>query len=139
MSHGHFSEIRPVQLTLEFRFGGTLLGPARFTHIETCAADVCRVFKRSEELRDCISSLTEMDGQLVELRSELANLTEDAVAETPGEEPNEPIITVVSRKTDYSTLDLDRGKRMLRAREGAIKSMKHLIAKRIKERTSGHK
>jgi len=39
-------------------YGGTLLGPARFSHIETCAQEACRAFKRKEELDERISTLS---------------------------------------------------------------------------------
>jgi hypothetical protein len=36
--------------------GGTMLGPAQFARIETYAQEVCRAFKRKEELKDSITT-----------------------------------------------------------------------------------
>ncbi|KAF9243162.1 ribosomal protein S5 domain 2-type protein [Melanogaster broomeanus] len=96
-------------------FGGTLLGPVRFTHIETCASEVCRKFKKVEEMEECIQTLKTLDDLLAVLRAELD--------------------TMISDKTpDYSIiqqgLDLTKAKRLIHARESAIKNVKMLIAKR---------
>ncbi|KAF8653276.1 hypothetical protein AX16_003978 [Volvariella volvacea WC 439] len=163
-------------------YGGTLLGPARFTHVETCAAEVCREFKRSEELRDCISTLREMDDLVARMRSELADtntgatlvkgsnmagggLSNDHSADTnsaaiivdsgndASSSSTSAPITVDSKtafttsatieivvppikKSDYSGLDVPRAKKLIRARESAMKSLKALIAKRRREHIS---
>jgi hypothetical protein len=102
-------------------YGGTLLGPARFSHIEACAQEVSRKFKRKEEFEDCISTLSTLDDILGDLRAELANLPGSSTAVTP-------------KKTDYSLFhadeDLPKAKRLIGAREKAIKSVKVLIEKR---------
>lgn len=120
---------------LSYRFGGTLLGGARFDHIETCTTEVCQQFRRSEELRDCISSLNEMDGQLEKLRAELAGLN-PTPSSTPASLAQEPAIRVVGKPPNYKLIDLGRGKRIMRARESAIKNMKILIANRRKENSA---
>ena len=113
-----------------------MLGPARFAHIETCAQEVCRMFKRKEELEDCISALSTLDDILVDLRSELANLkgsddhaTTSADMDAKGLSPQKN-----PKKPDYSQLraenDLSKAKRLVGARENAIKSVKKLVAKR---------
>ena len=57
------------------RFGGTLLGPASFQHIETCATEVCKTFNQTEELQDCMTALHLLDDILVrDYRRKLANL-----------------------------------------------------------------
>ena len=132
------------------RFGGTLLGPARFQHIETCATEVCKTFKQTEELQDCITTLRMLDDMLVEHRKKLRALKDRTVSENPdqdvagspstkasaGEElakednsgfckPN-PIIPKVA---DYSSLDISKAKRLITARESSIKSVTALITK----------
>jgi hypothetical protein len=52
-----------------------MLGPARFTHIETCAAEVCKHFKLQEDLKDCRTMLSSLDDILADLRSEFTTLT----------------------------------------------------------------
>ncbi|KAJ7928442.1 ribosomal protein S5 domain 2-type protein [Mycena leptocephala] len=103
-------------------YGGTMLGPARFSHIETCALEVCREFKRREEVKDCLTTLGTLDDILAQLREELAVLKGDTAA-VPGKTP------------DYSgwiDWDLPKARRLIRAREGAINSVKELISKHNK-------
>jgi putative IMPACT (imprinted ancient) family translation regulator len=103
-------------------YGGTMLGPARFSHIETCALEVCREFKRREEVKDCLTTLGTLDDILAQLREELAVLKGDTAA-VPGKTP------------DYSgwiDWDLPKARRLIRAREGAINSVKELISKHKK-------
>src|SRR5271154_5308489 len=67
-------------LFLDFeRYGGILLGPARFTHIETCAREVCRDFKRKVEVEEHISTLRSLDDILADLRAEFrrSSMTSD--------------------------------------------------------------
>ncbi|KAF8178609.1 ribosomal protein S5 domain 2-type protein [Mycena galopus ATCC 62051] len=99
-------------------YGGTMLGPARFTHIETCALEVCREFKRREEVKDALTTLRSLDDILAQLRDELAVLKGESAA------------TV--RTPDYSgwiDWDLPKARRLIRAREGAISSVKELLSK----------
>ncbi|KAJ7106051.1 hypothetical protein C8R43DRAFT_218461 [Mycena crocata] len=100
-------------------YGGTMLGPARFSHIETCALEVCREFKRREEVKDCLATLKTLDDILSQLRDQLALLMPQTAA-APAKVP------------DYSgwiDWDLPKARRLIRAREGAISSVKELISK----------
>ena len=107
-----------------YRYGGTLLGPARFTHIETCASEVCREFKRSEELRESITTLQTLDDLLVTLRDQLASLTtQSSTASSSTPERN-------SKKPDYKGMDVVKAKRLIQARENSLRSVKVLIAKK---------
>ncbi|KAG5650817.1 hypothetical protein H0H81_010929 [Sphagnurus paluster] len=101
-------------------YGGTMLGPARFSHIETCATEVCQEFKRAEELRECISTLTTLDAVLAGLRAEYSEALSN---EKPAASQNS------SAPKSYTNLDLDKGRRLIKARENAIKSVKLLLAK----------
>lgn len=102
-----------------------MLGPARFTHIEHCALEVCRAFKRKEELNECLSTLSTLDDILGQLRSELADLIpEDATSSTTRKH---------AKKPDYSgwiSSDLPKARRIITARESAITTVKTAIAKR---------
>ncbi|KZT51593.1 hypothetical protein CALCODRAFT_419606, partial [Calocera cornea HHB12733] len=49
-------------------YGGVLLGPVRFTHIEDCAREVCQFFKSYEEVEELIARLTALDDELAALR-----------------------------------------------------------------------
>ncbi|KAJ6497706.1 ribosomal protein S5 domain 2-type protein [Mycena sanguinolenta] len=99
-------------------YGGTLLGPARFSHIETCTLEVCREFKRREEVKDALTTLRSLDDILAQLRDELVALK--------GETTSAP-----AKKPDYSgwiDWDLPKARRLIRAREGSINSVKTLLS-----------
>jgi len=146
-----------------FRYGGTLLGPARFSHIETCATEVCKTYKQIEELQDCIMTLRMLDETLADLRKELAevgskgegelsassrepgsaiigpdpttsasDLLPDAHRSTP--EKEEGADSNVKPKTpDYSNLDVAKAKRLIKARESSVKSVRTLIEKKARQ------
>lgn len=109
------------------------MGPARFTHITTCAREVCRAFKIWDELEECITSLTSLDAVLESLRAELAQFI------VPSEEDDLPAaISRAKHKStkppDYSdllpTMDVKRAKRLITARENAIKIVKATLVKK---------
>ncbi|KAH9485499.1 Protein IMPACT-A [Psilocybe cubensis] len=112
-------------------YGGIMLGPVRFTHIETCATEVCKEFKRSEELQDCITTLRTLDDLLSVQREKLAALNNNESSGT--NVPSSPAIHAIPRaakKSDYSGIDLSKAKRLIHARENAIKGVKALISKK---------
>jgi hypothetical protein len=97
-----------------------MLGPIRFTHIETCAAEVCKRFKLREDLKDCRTMLTSLDDILADLRSEFTVLT------------GKPS---THKTMDYDSIDdLTRLRKLVIAREVAIKSIKALIGKAKEQR-----
>jgi len=96
-------------------YGGMLLGSARFSHIKTSASEVCQEFKRKEALQECISTLTTQDAQ-------------------PSPAPNHSMSLATPSSKDYSDIDLAKGKRLIKARESAIKSIKLLLVKRRESR-----
>lgn len=96
-----------------------MLGPARFTHIETCAAEVCKRFKSQEDLRDCRAMLSSLDEILADLRSEFTALT------------GKPS---THKTMDYDSIDdLAKLRKLVVAREAAIESIKSLIGKAAAE------
>ncbi|KAL0072488.1 hypothetical protein AAF712_000251 [Marasmius tenuissimus] len=110
-------------------YGGIMLGPARFSHIETCAFEVCHSFKRKEDLRECILALNTLDDTLADLRRELAELTQ---GEDNQNESRSSDKTGRRKPPNYSEMteaDLPKAKRLVLARENAISSVKKLIAK----------
>jgi len=110
-------------------YGGTLLGPARFSHIETCASEVCKQFRRAEELRECISTLKTLDTLLDVLRSEYKDHTSADASLQGKDQPGPDKATRSSTPRDYSNLDLQKGRRLIKARENAVRSVKLLLAK----------
>ncbi|KAF9451506.1 ribosomal protein S5 domain 2-like protein [Macrolepiota fuliginosa MF-IS2] len=120
-------------------YGGTLLGPSRFDHIETCTAEVCRAFKRSEELRESIATLETLDVLLEGLREELVLLQQEtAVLNPSGSESQSPPLWKAppvrdagepkeKKKPDYSSIDLAKTRRLIKARENAIKWVKESL------------
>lgn len=127
-----------------YRYGGTLLGPARFSHIETCATEVCKAYKKSEELQDCITTLRTLDDLLFTHREQLASLTTTTMTENdasstsispaPSNEPSSPPSSQnrEAKKADYKNLDVTKAKRLIQARENSIKVVKAMIAKKSK-------
>ncbi|KAF8622749.1 hypothetical protein AX15_006839 [Amanita polypyramis BW_CC] len=112
-------------------YGGILLGPARFTHIETCAEEVCGEFKKSEEFQDCITTLTSLDDLLAQLRTQIKQ------GSTPS--PSSDVVIDKDRerkRPDYSNLDLLKAKRLIVSREKSIKSCKSLLSKQQIPQTS---
>lgn len=110
-----------------------MLGPARFTHIETCATEVCKEFKRSEELQDCITTLRTLDDLLSVQREQLATLTShESTGTNESSSPATQSHTTprTAKKPDYGGIDVTKAKRLIHARESAIKGVKALIAKK---------
>lgn len=109
-----------------------MLGPARFSHIETCAEEVCKKFKQNEELKDYITTLETLDDLLAEHRQRLAALTaekSDLPSLSTADSSSTPSLTRESKKMDYNTLDVPKAKRLIEARERSIKSVKTATAK----------
>ncbi|KAK7676755.1 hypothetical protein QCA50_020278 [Cerrena zonata] len=107
-------------------YGGEMLGPVRFEHIETCTREVCRSFVLKEQVEDAITTLTTLDSILLTLREELAQLKAVDSAPPPGDlKPKKP--------QDYSslrdTLDTKKANRLVTARENSVKSVKLSLAK----------
>lgn len=105
-----------------------MLGPVRFSHIETCAREACHGFRVRDEVEDQVATLRSLDDILATLRTELAalrSLSEEAKANT--------------KKPDYDALlassDVNKVKRLVAAREKAIQSVKISIKKEKTQRT----
>ena len=99
-------------------FGGTLLGPARFTHIKACAEEVAKLYAEDEERRDLVKTLGLLDEELGCLREELRKTTE-----------GEATLGKRKRQDDdnLSTIDLTKARRLVQARERSIKSVRALL------------
>lgn len=115
-----------------------MLGPVRFTHIENCAREVCKVFKVEDEIQDCVSMLQSLDDILADLRSELANLRGEHSPQSRDSKSG-----AKSHPTkDYSALrksmDVSKARRQISAREKAIESVKKLINQQREEPSSPH-
>lgn len=107
-----------------------MLGPARFTHIETCATEVCKAFKQSEELQDHIETLRNLDSLLANYREQLASLKKDKETRQSDDDSAPAISSKNESKTSaYDSLDIPKAKRLINAREASIKSVKSMIAK----------
>lgn len=106
-----------------------MLGPVRFTHIQNCAREVSRVFREIEEIEGCIEELQELDEELLQLR---ALLPRNDGTENSGS-PTKP--------RDYramllETRDVEKAKRLVRARQNSVKSMQSIIASSNTEKPS---
>ncbi|KAI0090702.1 ribosomal protein S5 domain 2-like protein [Irpex rosettiformis] len=107
-------------------YGGEMLGPVRFAHIETCAREVCHAFRTKDETEECVATLANLDSILASLRAELAQSKGEATTTDKAAAP-------AKKKQDYKDLvdaqDIPRAKRLITARENAIKSVKSSIQK----------
>jgi hypothetical protein len=104
-----------------------MLGPVRFTHIQDCAREVCKVFRVEDEMQDRISMLQSLDDILADLRSELASAKG---ASSPQDRDSKSEARSHPAK-DYSalrkSLDVAKARRQISAREKSIESVKKLI------------
>lgn len=100
-----------------------MLGPVRFSHIETCTVEVCGVFKQQDELNDCVLMLSPLDAELAEQREEFNLLiTSEGGERQQFKSPTYP--------EEWTIEDLEKAQRLVKARENAIKSMKTIIEQR---------
>ncbi|EPQ55105.1 ribosomal protein S5 domain 2-like protein [Gloeophyllum trabeum ATCC 11539] len=118
-------------------YGGIMLGPARFEHIETCAREVCRAFKLKQDMDECITVLTALDDELSKLREELARISSTLTpskAHLPEQSTFKPEERKETKKPDYTalsdSLDIAKARRLITARENAIKSLRSILAKK---------
>ncbi|KAF8343054.1 ribosomal protein S5 domain 2-like protein [Cantharellus anzutake] len=99
-------------------YGGTMLGPVRFAHIEKCALEVCHAFKTIEQIEDCIIELKSYDETLAKLRAEIATLQ--------GTPP--PQLTPTDYKAALLTPpDLAKAQRLLNARRSAVDGLQRTL------------
>ncbi|KZT69636.1 ribosomal protein S5 domain 2-like protein [Daedalea quercina L-15889] len=110
-------------------YGGVMLGPVRFAHFETCAREVCRKFRLKDDMDNVIATLTSLDDILASLRADLAKLT----ASTPDVPSMSATATTAKKAPNYDSLkeslDTGRAKRLITARENAIRSVKAALKK----------
>lgn len=103
-----------------------MLGPARFNHIETCAREACRSFRLRDEIEELVTALRSLDDILATLRAELATLK-------PSQPASEDHKAGDKKAFDYdaltTALDTEKAKRLITAREKAIKTVKLNIQK----------
>ncbi|KAH9942139.1 ribosomal protein S5 domain 2-like protein [Epithele typhae] len=109
-------------------FGGEMLGPARFDHVETCAREVCRTFRLKDDMATAVSTLKSLDDVLASLRKQLAPL------QTRPEKADGTSTLAPKKAADpYSaletSLDIAKAKRLITARENSIRSVKLALKK----------
>jgi hypothetical protein len=102
-----------------------MLGPARFSHIETCAREVCQMFKSFEQAEECIAELESLDQEIADLRAQLSLLTDVGANDSP--------TAAGTKKQDYKASlleprpDVSKAQRLVRARHGTVNSLKKSI------------
>lgn len=101
--------------------------------METCASEVCRRFKKVEEMEEYVRTLNTLDDLLATLRTRFAKMRErgtdsngpfHAVSENSGTKRKAPDYRAMQQ-----ALDLTKAKRLIHARECAIDNTKTLIDK----------
>jgi len=109
-------------------FGGTLLGPARFTHIETCAMEVCTKFKNKELVEEYIGQLKELDDEVAKLRKSLASSADND--DNNNTEQSGESSTRSTKLPNYDqlidSLDVEKAKRLVAARGRAVSALRKL-------------
>ena len=118
-------------LSTPCRYGGELLGPVRFNHIETCTQEVCRTFRQKEDMAECVTTLLSLDDILATLRAELASAA--SAADGGGQEKGGASTSVSGKAQDYTSLrdglDLKKARRLITARENSIRAVKSSLKK----------
>lgn len=104
-----------------------MLGPARFTHIETCTRQVCQKFKAFEEIEELIPQLEALDEEIARLRVELATLKNPS-ALAPATSSTPKTMNYISTLTDPEP-DVAKAQRLIKARRMTLQSLKASIAR----------
>ena len=110
-------------------YGGVLLGPVRFTHIELCAKEAIHRWKEAveqrrrieadrHERRDFINMLRERDQSITTLRGLLAEKSETKTTTIGTTNPSNT--STPTRAVDYSTLSLERLRPLEKAKDASI-------------------
>jgi len=111
-------------------YGGTLLGPVRFTHIETCATQVCTKFKNKELVEDYVQQLVTLDEEVANLRKLLASQSETGEgSSSPTKSPNYDQL--------LESLDVDKAKRLVAARGKAVAALRKIQDKKAVTEPTG--
>ncbi|KAG8764226.1 hypothetical protein FRC11_011242 [Ceratobasidium sp. 423] len=135
-----------VVVIVSRRFGGTLLGSARFNHIADCTRAVCtamyereKAAERASRVADLVAQLREWDTEVAELRLEIAALEPDkAKVETGADDKGKtPTISISLKPPDYTNVlnppDVEKAERLLQARQKTVQSLKAALEKRAKQ------
>lgn len=94
-------------------YGGTMLGPVRFRHIEECAKAALARHMVNEAMMDLRSELKELDARIADLRAartyeDGGTMTSRTVTDTPSS---------AAKVSNYENLDPDRAQRLIMARK----------------------
>ncbi|GAA98134.1 uncharacterized protein L969DRAFT_85938 [Mixia osmundae IAM 14324] len=103
-------------------FGGTMLGPIRFKHIEDVTRDVIRKWLPLEEKRMLLKALAEADKQIATLVHQTKLIA--------------PEVQATDRPAAFDALSTDKAQKLLRAREGRIAFLEQRLAKLTRERNA---
>ncbi|KAG8746124.1 hypothetical protein FRC10_005990 [Ceratobasidium sp. 414] len=151
------SGLSDVLVVVSRHFGGTLLGPARFTHIADCARAVCNAMyeqekaqERASKVADLVAQLREWDTEVTELRTQIAALDakqkikESDKTNKPDEdkarEPDERKPIVSLKPPDYTNIlnppDVEKAERLLQVRRKTVETLKSVLQKKQSTDTS---
>ncbi|QRW15336.1 thiamin biosynthesis protein [Ceratobasidium sp. AG-Ba] len=140
------SGLSDVLVVVSRRFGGTLLGPVRFTHIADCARAVCTAMyekekaeERASKVADLVAQLREWDTEVTELRTQIALLdakesNEKKTDNRNDKEENKPSVPILLKHPDYTSVlnppDVEKAERLLQARRRTVQSLKSALEKK---------
>jgi putative IMPACT (imprinted ancient) family translation regulator len=123
-------------------YGGVMLGPARFAHIENCARDAIRAWRQNKdsdaqkrtrvqdddmEKASLIVELTDRDQNIKVLRSLLQEKTKQKPAPTP-----------VAPAPDYTDMPLERLRHLDKARDSTLAFLLNKIDQAEKQTRAHH-
>lgn len=128
-------------------YGGVMLGPARFAHIENCAGDAIRAWRQKEdsegqkrrrvededmEKMSLIVELTDRDQNILVLRKLLEEKTKQALPQTEQKAPSRP----PAPAPDYGSMPLERLRQFDKARDSTVLFLLKKIDEAEKQDTS---
>ena len=107
-------------------FGGTLIGPVRFHHIENCGREAVVEYTKMEQVFGLRGELEELDDLVDELRAEIAS-----GKETPGNEAGQEVNVKSGGIRPYRMItDAAKLERLIKAKSMTVRLLVEKVAAR---------
>jgi hypothetical protein len=109
-------------------FGGTLIGPIRFNHIETCAREAVVEYTKMEQVFTLRQELEELDDLVDELRAEVNQAEQPKPAQGPEADAEIPVVRSGGSRTYRLMTDVVKLERLIKAKSMTIKVLIEKVA-----------